>query len=56
MAKEQNCGLADTEAAFLSAGKENKELLFGFDKVHLGPEGHKLVTKTLLDALEGARD
>jgi lysophospholipase L1-like esterase len=54
-AKEQNCGLADTEAAFLLAGKENKERLFGFDKVHLGPEGHQLVAKTLLEAIEAAK-
>jgi lysophospholipase L1-like esterase len=53
-AQEKNAGLADIDAAFHAAGKENKESLFCKDKVHLGPDGHALVAKTVLDAIERA--
>lgn len=54
-AKDRNAGLADTEAAFLEAGKAGKEKLFVDDKVHLSPLGHEIVAKTVLKALENAK-
>jgi lysophospholipase L1-like esterase len=53
-AKARNAGLADTEAGFLAAGKENKERLFASDQVHLGAAGHELVAATVLEAIEKA--
>ncbi|MDB5386354.1 MAG: hypothetical protein JWM11_2000 [Planctomycetaceae bacterium] len=47
-------GLADTEKAFLDAGKSDKNRLFVDDRVHLSPAGHKLVVKTILQAIEDA--
>ncbi len=56
VAAERKAGLADTEKAFLAAGKDNKEALFCSDKVHLGPLGHELVSATVLEAiLKGGR-
>jgi lysophospholipase L1-like esterase len=49
-----NAGLADTEKAFLEAGKSNRERLFVHDKVHLGPAGHEVVVKTVLEAITAA--
>lgn len=51
-AREKAAGLADTEKAFLLAGRENKDRLFVHDKVHLGPAGHDLVADTVLDAIK----
>lgn len=51
-AQDRSAGLADTEKAFLTAGQENKERLFGFDKVHLGELGHELMAKIVLEAIE----
>jgi lysophospholipase L1-like esterase len=51
-AKERHAGLADTNQAFMNAGKKNKEHLFGFDHTHLGPAGHELVAQTVLKAIE----
>jgi len=53
-AKERNAGLADTEKAFLEAGKENKEKLYVRDRTHLGPAGHELMAKTVLGTIERA--
>jgi lysophospholipase L1-like esterase len=50
-AKKRNAGLADTEKAFLAAGAADKESLFCSDKVHLGPKGHELVSKTVIEAI-----
>ena len=52
VAAEKKTGLADIEAVFHNAGAGNKERLYCTDKVHLGPEGHKLVAETVLDALK----
>lgn len=53
-AKERNAGLADVEEAFLAAGKTDKEKLFVKDKVHLSPEGHEVMARTVLQTLEAA--
>jgi hypothetical protein len=50
-AHDRNAGLADTEKAFLAAGKENRERLFAWDKVHLGRAGQELVARTVLVAV-----
>jgi lysophospholipase L1-like esterase len=51
-ARERSAGLADAAKAFLEAGREDKEKLFCRDKVHLGPEGHELVARTVVEAIE----
>src|SRR5208283_5987961 len=53
-ARERNAGLADAEKAFLEAGKSDKEKLYVSDKVHLGPPGHELMARAVLEAIEGA--
>lgn len=50
--KERNAGLADIEKAFYDAGKTDKEKLFVNDKTHLGPTGHDIVAKIVLEAIE----
>lgn len=50
-AADRKTGLADTYAAFQTEGKTDKERLFCTDKVHLGPPGHELIAKTVLEAL-----
>lgn len=50
-ARERNAGIADIEQAFLEAGKTDKEKLFVNDKVHLGPAGHEVVAKTVLQRI-----
>jgi lysophospholipase L1-like esterase len=54
-AQDRNAGLADTEKAFWAAGEKDRINLFGFDKVHLGPEGHKVVAEAVLAAIEQAK-
>jgi lysophospholipase L1-like esterase len=54
-AAEKNAGLADTFAAFHTAGKENRERLYVNDKVHLGPPGHELVAETVLKAIDAGK-
>jgi lysophospholipase L1-like esterase len=51
-AQAKNAGLADTEKAFLEAGKEKRERLFCRDRTHLGPAGHELAAQTVLEAIE----
>ena len=51
---ERNAGLADTEKAFLEAGKKDRERLYVRDRVHLGPAGHELAARTVLEAVERA--
>jgi lysophospholipase L1-like esterase len=51
-AQQRNAGLADVEQAFLDAGKTDKEKLFVNDKVHLGPAGHEVMAKTVLQTIE----
>ena len=52
-ARERHAGLADTEKAFLAAGRQKKEWLFAWDRTHLCPAGHQLVARTVLEAVEG---
>lgn len=52
--RDRNGGLADIERAFLEAGRERKERLFVEDGTHLSPEGHDLVARTVLEAIERA--
>jgi len=53
-ASDRTAGLADTDAAFHAAGKENTERLYVTDKVHLSPPGHELVAETVLKAIQAA--
>jgi lysophospholipase L1-like esterase len=53
-ARERNAGLADTEKAFLAAGKENKERLYASDATHLSPAGHEEMARAVLEAIERA--
>ncbi len=53
-AKGRKAGLADTEKAFLTAGKENRARLFASDETHLGTPGHELMAATVLEAIEKA--
>ncbi len=53
-ARDQRAGLADAEKAFHAAGKDNRERLYVNDKVHLGPPGHELMVRTVLEAIETA--
>lgn len=56
-AKAENAGLADTEAAFHTAGKgvPDRERLYVRDKTHLAPAGHEVVAATVFAALHGGR-
>jgi lysophospholipase L1-like esterase len=51
-ARAGNAGLADTEHAFHEAGKDDKDKLYCKDKVHLGPVGHELMARIVLEAIE----
>jgi lysophospholipase L1-like esterase len=51
-AKNRNTGIADAEAAFHAAGKDDKARLFVSDKVHLGLPGHELMAECVLQAIE----
>ena len=51
-AKARNAGLADTEKAFLEAGKQDREKLFVNDKVHLSRAGHEQMATAVLRAIE----
>lgn len=51
-AKDRNAGLCDIERAFHEAAGRNKERLYCRDRTHLGPEGHELVARTVLEAIE----
>ncbi len=54
-ARERNAGLADTEHAFHTAGKDDRNRLFVHDRVHLSPAGHELVAETVQRAIEAPR-
>ncbi|HYF49538.1 MAG TPA: GDSL-type esterase/lipase family protein [Planctomycetota bacterium] len=53
-ATEKNAGFVDLHAVFHAAGKENKSRLYASaeDQTHLGPPGHELVAKAVLEAIE----
>jgi lysophospholipase L1-like esterase len=50
-ARDRNAGLADTEAAFLAAGKDDRDRLFVHDRVHLSRAGHDLVAGEVVKAI-----
>ena len=51
-AKDRRAGLADTDHAFVAAGKNNPNPLFVHDRVHLSKAGHAIVAETVLKAIE----
>jgi lysophospholipase L1-like esterase len=51
-AKAKNAGLADTEKAFHTAGKDDRNRLYVDDRVHLSPAGHAVIAETVLKAIE----
>jgi lysophospholipase L1-like esterase len=53
-ATAKNAGFANIFDAFQEAGKTEREKLFCSDKTHLGPRGHEVVAKTVLEVLEKA--
>ena len=50
-AHEKNTGLADIEKAMHTAGTAGREHLYCRDKVHLGPDGHRVLATTVLEAI-----
>jgi lysophospholipase L1-like esterase len=53
-ASERSAGLADTEVAFHTAGKEKPERLYCSDRVHMGAPGHELIAATVAEAIARA--
>lgn len=53
-ARDRNAGLADTEKAFLAAGKGDRKKLFAWDEVHLGLAGQEVMAWTVREAIERA--
>ncbi|HMF38638.1 MAG TPA: SGNH/GDSL hydrolase family protein, partial [Isosphaeraceae bacterium] len=51
-AKDRRAGLANTDRAFVAAGKDNPNPLFVHDRVHLSKAGHAIVAETVLEAIE----
>ena len=54
-AHDRNAGLADVSRAIHAAGKDDRNPLFGFDRVHLSPAGHEVVAATVVEAIEGSK-
>jgi lysophospholipase L1-like esterase len=53
VAKDRNTGLADIYDAFGKVDAAGREKLFCRDKTHLGPDGHELLARMVLEAIEG---
>jgi lysophospholipase L1-like esterase len=55
-AADRKAGLADADKAFTAAGGDEKQrdALYVKDRTHLSPDGHALMAKTVLEAIEGA--
>ena len=51
-AKARRAGLADTEAAFHAAGRDDRDRLFVHDRVHLSRAGHDVVVEAIMKAIE----
>jgi lysophospholipase L1-like esterase len=51
-AKDRRAGLADTDRAFVAAGRDNPNPLFVHDRVHLSKAGHALVAETVIKVIE----
>lgn len=53
-AREENAALADLEAAFATAGAQDRAQLFATDKVHLSTAGQQVVAGAVFEALAKA--
>ncbi len=53
-ARARDAGLADVERAFHEAGKDAPGRLFVRDRVHLSREGHEVVARAVLGAIESS--
>ena len=51
-ARDRHAGLADTDRAFILAGKDHPDPLFVSDRVHLSRAGHAIVAETVMKAIE----
>ena len=51
-AKDRRAGLADTDRAFVAAGRDNPNPLFVHNRVHLSKAGHAIVAETVIKAIE----
>ncbi len=51
-AKDRNAGICDIYKAYHDNDNGNKERLYSRDKTHMGPEGHKLIARTVQAAIE----
>jgi lysophospholipase L1-like esterase len=51
-ARSRNAGLGDTEKAFHTAGKDDRNKLYVDDRVHLSKLGHQTVADTVLQAIK----
>ncbi len=51
-AKDRRASLADTDKAFVAAGKDDPNPLFVHDRVHLSKAGHAIVAGTVIKAIE----
>lgn len=46
--------VADVQGAFVAAGSEDKDRVYVSDHVHLSHEGHELIARAVVDAIEAA--
>ncbi len=53
-ARDRNAGLADIEGAFRAAGQDDPGRLFVHDRTHLSREGHEVVARAVLKAIESS--
>ena len=53
-ARDRHAGLADTDRAFILAGKDKPDPLFVSDRVHLSRSGHAIVAETVLKSIEAS--
>jgi lysophospholipase L1-like esterase len=53
-AADRNAGMADTAGAFHATGKDDRERLFVRDRVHLSRDGHGVVARAVLEAIEAS--
>ena len=51
-AAAKSAGVCDIYKAFHDAAGDNKDRLYCSDKTHMGPEGHALIAKTVMEAIE----
>ena len=53
-AQDRRAGLADTDRAFIEAGKDHPDGLFVHDRVHLSRTGHTVVAETIARTIDSA--